>query len=132
MADTEQKEKAAGMKTVFIIEDDVFLVKVYQVKFRELGAEVWTASDGKVALERLLEAPPNVILLDLMLPGASGFDILAAIRKNERWKNVPVFVLTNLGQPEDIQRGKELGADDYIVKANLRIDDVVEKVKKYL
>ena len=119
-------------KSVFVIEDDAFLVKAYQMKFQKEGLDVLAATDGKQALSFLEREPPSVVLLDLMLPGVSGFEVLSAMRANERWKNVQVLILSNLGQPQDIARGKELGVLEYIVKANVKIADVVEKVKKYL
>lgn len=118
---------------VFVVEDDVFLVKAYQIKLEKEGVEVWTANDGKEALSYLeRKEVPSVVMLDLMLPHMSGFDILAHIRKNEQWKNVPVIILTNLGQPQDMERCKELGVADYIVKANTKINDVIMKVREYL
>lgn len=116
-------------KIVFIVEDDVFLVKAYQIKLEKEGIKVWTATDGKEALTFLEKDPPSAVMLDLMLPHVSGFEVLAAIRQREKWKNVPVFVLTNLGQPQDTQRCQELGVAEYIVKANTKINDIIEKVK---
>lgn len=125
---TKSKKKK---NIVFVVEDDVFLVKAYQIKFEKEGVEVWTATDGKEALNFLERQAPNVVMLDLMLPHLSGFDILTEIRKNERWKDVPVVILTNLGQPQDVERCKQLGVAGYIVKANIKINDVIEKVKKF-
>ncbi len=128
-ASGDAKQKS---KKILIIEDDVFLVKAYQVKFKKEGIEADVASDGKEALAYLEQDPPAAVLLDLMLPGISGFTVLEEIRKNERWKKVPVIILSNLGQPQDIERGKELGVLDYIVKANVKINEIVEKVRKFL
>lgn len=120
-------------KVVFIIEDDDFLVRAYKYIFEKEGISVWVATDGDQAKMYLDEKPaPRVVLLDLMLPGISGFDILEAIGKNEKWKSVPVIILSNLGQPEDIQRGKDLGAIDYLVKANTDITNIVSRVKEFL
>ncbi|OGM93727.1 hypothetical protein A2524_01330 [Candidatus Wolfebacteria bacterium RIFOXYD12_FULL_48_21] len=119
-------------RTILIIEDDSFLVKAYQLRFEKEDMSVETVTTGTDALARLNQAPPHVVLLDLMLPGASGFDILAALRKLPAWKNVPVIILSNLGQPEDIKRAKDLGANDYVIKANMRINEVADVVKKYL
>jgi len=117
---------------VFVVEDDVFLVKAYQIKLEKEGVEVWIANDGKEALTYLeKDEVPNVVMLDLMLPHMSGFDILAEIRKNPKWKNVPVLILTNLGQPQDMERCRELGVAEYIVKANTKINDVIMKVRQY-
>jgi DNA-binding response OmpR family regulator len=127
------QENPKNQKTIFVVEDDQFLVRAYQIKFEKEGVNVWIAYDGKEALAMMeKDQVPNVVLLDLILPGVNGFDVLASIRRSPTWKQVPVIILTNLGQDEDIQRGKELGAQEYIVKADVRINDVVEMVKKYL
>lgn len=119
-------------KIILIVEDDSFLIKAYQLRFEKENMEVQIAMTGTDAALRLEQSPPDVVLLDLMLPGVSGFDILGALRKIPAWKNTPVVILSNLGQPEDIQRAKDLGANDYVVKANTKINDVAETVKKYL
>lgn len=119
-------------KAVFIVEDDAFLVKAYQLKFEKEKINTWVATDGQVALTFLEKDPPSVVMLDLMLPNVNGFEILKAIRKDEKWKDVPVIVLTNLGQPQDEQKCNELGVAGYIVKANTKINDIVDKVKKFL
>ena len=88
--------------------------------------------DGQEAVSFLDRQPPNVVVLDIMLPGMSGFEILETIRKNEKWKNVPVIMLSNLGQSQDIEKSKTLGAQEYIVKAETHIKDVIGTIKKYL
>lgn len=123
---------SANGNRVFIIEDDMFLMKAYQLKFQKEGIPIWSATDGKEALSYLAKDPPKVILLDLLLPGMSGFEILSAIRKNDKWKSVPVLVLSNLSQAQDVERVKALGISDYLIKANTRINDIVDKVKGYL
>ncbi|AKM78162.1 MAG: Response regulator receiver domain protein [Candidatus Wolfebacteria bacterium GW2011_GWC2_46_275] len=125
-------DTAIGKKKILIVEDDSFIVKAYQIRFENDNFDVFIATTGTDALHYLDKEPVDVVLLDLMLPGVSGFDVLMAIRKNNIWKNVPVIILSNLGQTEDIQRGKDLGATDYIVKANARINEVADKVKRYL
>lgn len=119
-------------KTILVVEDDVFLVKAYQIKFQKEGINVQAAHDGKEALSFLQKDPPTLVLLDLMLPYIAGFDVLQAIRKNDRWKDVPVIITSNLGQEQDIEQGKTLGATDYIIKANSKIGDLVERVRKHL
>lgn len=125
-----KKEDGSKKKSILIIEDDIFLVKAYQIKFQKEGIEVKVAFDGQEAMAFLEKEPVDAVLLDLMLPGISGFTVLEAIRKNEKWKNVPVVILSNLGQPQDMERGKALGVVDYIIKANVKINDIVAKVKK--
>lgn len=127
-----KKNKNSGKKTVLVVEDDFFLVQAYQIKLEKENAEVWIATTGKEALSFLEKEPPNVVLLDLLLPGINGFEFLAALKQKEKWKNVPVIILTNLSQPSNVKIAKELGAADYIIKAETRLNDVIERVKKYL
>ena len=120
-------------KTVLVVEDDMLLVQAYKIKLEKEGMETWVASSGKEALAFLEKNPPNIVLLDLLLPGLNGFEFLSAVRKNEKWKSVPVIILTNLTQSEEnLKIAKDLGAADYIVKAEIRIGDIIEKVKKYI
>lgn len=114
---------------IFIVEDDEFLVKAYKFIFEKDGFEVLVASTGTQALEALQKIPPSVVLLDLMLPGVDGFKVLEEIGKNSAWQHVPVVILSNLGKAEDVARGKQLGAVDYLVKANTDISNVVARVK---
>lgn len=119
-------------KTILIVEDDAFAVKAHQLRLEREGIAVEVVATGTEAMVRLEKTPPHVVLLDLMLPGASGFDILAAIKKSPTWKDVPAIILSNLGQPEDIAQAKSLGANEYLLKANVRIDDVVDVIRKYI
>jgi DNA-binding response OmpR family regulator len=125
-------KKTTDKKVVFVVEDDGFLMKAYQMKLAKTGLEVWSAMDGHDALKFLEKDPPNIVMLDLMLPGVSGFDILETMRKNEKWKKVPVIILTNLGQTQDIERGKKLGIADYIIKANTKINDIIKRVEELM
>lgn len=129
---TDTNAQTPKRKIVFVVEDDLLLVKAYQAKLQKEGVELWLATDGKEAVGYLEKDPPNVVLLDLMLPGVNGYDVLAAMRKHERWKHVPVLILTNLSQPLDIEKGKHLGVEEYLIKSNMRISDIVIKLKKYL
>ncbi len=131
MAKDDQQAGRKKKNVVFIVEDDPFISNVYEMKFEKEGAETVIVSDGLKAKEHLSEDPPTVVLLDLMLPGASGFEVLEAMRQSEKWKDVPVFILSNLGQSEDIERGKKLGVIEYITKPQTKIQDVVDKVKKF-
>jgi len=122
------------MKTVLIVEDDIYMVRAYVMKLdKEDGVKVESVSDGEEASEFIKKNKPvDLVILDLMLPKKSGFDVLKEMKENKLWKGVPVVILSNLGQQEDISRGKELGADDYIIKADTNINEVIKKIKKYL
>ncbi|MBI4092622.1 MAG: response regulator [Candidatus Kerfeldbacteria bacterium] len=117
---------------VLVIEDERMLAEMYSTKFAMEGFEVDKAFDGSAGLQKAKTVNPDVILLDIILPKLDGFAVLKEIRKDERLKKTPVLLLTNLGQDDDIKKGKELGADDYFVKSNHTPADVVIKVKELL
>jgi DNA-binding response OmpR family regulator len=120
-------------KRVLFVEDDLFLVHAYQDILEENKLVlIWIAQDGDEAINYLSKPPPDLVLLDLMLPGKSGFEVLAIIRKHPTWKTVPVIVLSNLGQTQDVEKAMKLGITDYIVKANTRISDVAARIEKFL
>jgi len=119
-------------KKVFIVEDDEFLRSLNAKKLEDEGYAVAIAADGQQALDNIPKEKPNLIFLDLLLPGVSGFDVLAKIKAEAATKDIPVIVFSNLGQKEDIERAKGLGAIDFLVKANFTLDDVVAKIKDIL
>lgn len=123
----------ANIKSVLIIEDDFYVTRAYSIKLEKEGINVMSVSDGEAAIDLLKKNDlPDLIILDLMLPKKSGFEVLGDMRANDKWKNVPVIVLSNIGAQEDVKKIKELGIVEYLVKADIGIDEVVEKVKKYL
>ncbi len=119
-------------KKVLIIEDDKFLAKMLARILESHDYEVMFAVNGKEGLMKASQGEANLILLDIMLPDMDGFDLLETIKKDKKTQKIPVIILSNLGQPEDIQQGKALGVKDYLVKSDLSLDEVVEKVRKYL
>lgn len=119
--------------TILLIEDDAFISSMYQTKLSMLGYTVRIAADGDEGWQTLKDGPPpDLVLLDIVLPKKDGFEILANIRKDPALKDLPVLLLTNLGQKPDVQRGLDLGADDYIIKAHFTPSEVVEKIEKAL
>lgn len=119
-------------KKVLIVEDDEYLRSLTAKRLEKDGFVVSAAAEGDSGIKQAEEDVPDAILLDLLLPGTSGYEVLEKLRANESTKNTPVIVFSNLGQKEDIDRAKAAGADDFLIKANFTLDDVVEKVKGYL
>ncbi|MBF8250013.1 MAG: two component transcriptional regulator, winged helix family [Candidatus Levybacteria bacterium] len=121
------------MAKILLVDDDPLLVRMYQKKLENDGYVVVTADDGDVALTRVNESRPDLILLDIMMPKINGLQVLAKLKENNETKNIPVILLTNVGgSDEDVSRGLELGAVAYLVKAGNRPIVVVEKVKEIL
>lgn len=120
------------MKTILIAEDDKFLIKVYETKLKKEKMNVVMAYNGKEAVEKAKEHKPSVILLDLIMPVMNGFEALENLKKDPELKAIPVIILSNLGQENDIKKGKELGAIDFIVKANTPIQEIVNKIQAHL
>lgn len=113
---------------ILVVEDDKFLASAYKVKLEKEGNEVVISKDGKEALLALDNFSPNVIVLDLVMPNMDGFDFLKNIKADEKHKNIPVVVASNLGQKEDIDKALELGASDFIIKSDLSMEGVVKKI----
>jgi len=118
---------------ILLVEDDSFISSMYHTKLTGIGFKVSIAEDGETAWEALQKDPlPDLLLLDIVLPKKDGFEILAELRKSKRTENLPVILLTNLGQKPDVERGVQLGADDYIIKAHYTPTEVVDKITKLL
>lgn len=117
---------------ILLVEDDPPMVKMYSTKFRQEGFEVELAYDGEEALVKIGSHHPDLVLLDLMIPKIGGLEILATLRSQPATKSLPVIILSNLSQEQDIARAKELGALDYLIKANFTPGQVVEKIKAAL
>jgi len=120
------------MSKVLIIEDDQRINKVYNLKLAMDGIEAATAIDGEEGLRKVYSENPDLILLDLMLPKKSGFEILKEIKANPKTKDIPVMILSNLAQEKEREDGLALGAIDYIVKSNMSIQQIMEKIKAVL
>lgn len=117
---------------ILLVEDDAFLVELYVTKFSELGYEMVVAEDGEQGLKMAEEIHPDLILLDIVLPKLDGLAALKAIREIKELHDMPVVLLTNLGQKEDVERGLGLGAEAYIIKAHFTPTEVVAKVEEVL
>ncbi len=119
-------------KKLLVAEDDKFLASAYRVKLTKAGFEVQIANDGEEALAILQTFTPDLILLDLMMPVTDGFSVLETIKIDDRLKSIPVIVASNLGQKEDTDRAFKLGANDFIVKSDLSLQNVIDKINKLL
>ena len=120
-----------GIK-ILVVDDDPFILDMYVIKFREQGFQIDTATDGKMAIERIDAGKPDMVLLDVVMPKMDGFDVIKKIQENKIPRTFKILFLTNFGQKEDVERGMQLGADGYIIKAHFTPSEVVAKVKEIL
>lgn len=118
--------------TILLVEDDKFLRSIISQKLMQAGFHVEEAANGKEALKKAEEMSPKLMLLDLLLPEIDGFMVLKTMQENKDLKKIPVIVLSNLGQDDDMRKAKELGAKDFIVKAYFTPSEIVERVQKNL
>jgi len=117
---------------VLIVDDDAFLSGIYATKLELEGFAVAAARDGDEGLKAALKEIPDLILLDVLMPKLDGFEVLKRLKAEPATKNIPVIMLTNLGQKEDIEKGLEEGAVDYLIKAHFVPAEAVAKIKKVL
>jgi len=119
-------------RSVFIIEDDQFLSSILRTRLERDGVTVNQAFDGQEAVSWLAANRPAVILLDLIMPKVSGFEVLQSISREPQFKKTAILILTNLAQDEDVAKAKELGAKEYFVKVRSSVDDLVTHIESYL
>lgn len=117
---------------ILLVEDDDTLAEIYRQRLRLEGFNTRRSKDGEEALKDAIEFNPDLILLDVMMPRMNGFDVLDILRNTEQTKNMRIIMLTALSQPKDAERAKELGADDFLVKSQVVISDVVDRIKHHL
>jgi DNA-binding response OmpR family regulator len=119
-------------KKILLVEDDGTLASVYKSRLELEGFEVEHVANGELALSKAIDFRPDLIVLDAMMPKINGFDVLDILRNTPETMNVRVIMLTALSQPKDKQRAEALGADDYLVKSQVVISDVVDRIKHHL
>lgn len=119
-------------KRILLVEDDTSLADVYEARLDLEGFEIKQVNNGEDALSAAIEFKPDLVLLDAMMPKISGFDVLDILRNTTETANMRVIMLTALSQPKDKERAENLGVDDYLVKSQVVIGDVVERVKFHL
>lgn len=124
----DQGSKKAAKKILWV-EDDKFLSNILKKKFESSGHVVLKAEDGEGALKILETEVPDVIVLDILLPGMSGFDIVQKIKMNEKFRRIPVYMLSNMNKPSDIEKAKVLGVQKFLVKAAVSLDEIVKEIE---
>ena len=116
-------------KKIMIVEDDRFLSFLMKARLEKEGFVVLQVFDGEEAIELLKQETPNLVILDLIMPKVTGFEVLKSISVTPQFANVPVVIVSNLAQDSDIEKAKELGAKEYFVKVKVSIDDLVQRIK---
>lgn len=119
-------------KRVLVIEDDAFLQNLEVTNLEKNGFDVVPASSGEEAMKKIHEPNIDIILLDIVLPDYDGFEILKKIKEDKIIKNIPVIIFSNLSDEKDIEKGKELGASEFLIKSNFTLGELVEKINNIL
>lgn len=119
-------------KKILVIEDEATLQKALVEVLEQTGYDVLSALDGEKGFELATNDIPDLILLDIILPKMDGFEVLKGLKANPKTENIPVIILTNLGDVSSVQQALELGANSYLVKADFHLDDVIQKVERTL
>lgn len=120
------------MTRILLVEDDPFLIDIYSQKLTKAGFKVEVAQNGKSALQSLQKRKPQLVILDIVLPGIEGWEILRRIKKDRSLAKLKVVVLSNLGQKEEVEKGLKLGAVKYLIKAHYTPSEVVKEIKKVI
>lgn len=118
------------MEKILVVEDDQFLASLLKNRLQKEGFDVLLAKDGEEALSILESTQPELVLLDIILPKKSGFEVMEEVRENPKLEKLAVVIISNLGQPEDMVRGQQLGAIEYFVKAKTPLDELIKKIKE--
>lgn len=119
-------------KKILIIEDDEFIRELVKRKLRKEDFEILEVVEGEKGITKIKEEKPDLILLDIILPGIDGFEVLTRIKQDPATSQIPVIILSNLGEKKEVEKGLKLGAADYLVKAHFSIAEVLQKIKTTL
>lgn len=117
---------------ILLIENDQFIRRIYKNGLERSGFNVITAAEGEEGIKKAREQNPDLILSDLVMPHRNGFETLEQIKKDKQLKDIPIIILSNLGQESDIKKIKDLGAIDYLIKSDFKIKELVEKINSHL
>ncbi len=127
-----EQEQQKTVKHILLIEDDQFLLNIMSAKLERESFRLTIAKNGKDALAEIQTSNPDLILLDITLPDINGFELLAKIKATPATSSTPVIILSNLGGPESIKQGMDMGANDYLVKVHYTPQEIIEKIKALL
>lgn len=119
-------------KKILLIEDEEIMVNLLQKKLTQEGYEISVARDGEEGLKLIREAVPNLVLLDIIMPKKGGFEVMEVMQKDKRLRKIPVIIISNSGQPVELDRAKELGAKDWLIKTDFDPQEVLDKVVKQI
>jgi len=117
-------------KKILIVEDEEIVLSLLQKKLSQEGYEVSVARDGEEGLKKMREIKPDLVLLDIIMPKMGGFEVMEEMQKDRELKKIPVIVVSNSGQPVEIDKAQELGAKDWLIKTEFDPQEVIDKVKK--
>ncbi|KPJ71796.1 hypothetical protein AMJ50_00460 [Parcubacteria bacterium DG_74_3] len=120
------------MKLILLVEDDPLMVDIYMTKLKEAGFLVEVASSGKEGFQKIQNLKPDLLILDIVLPEGSGLELLGKIKLSPALQNIPVVILSNLGQRAEVEEGLRLGATKYLIKAHFTPSEVVKEIKEIL
>lgn len=129
---TNTKNKTTDHKIILVVEDEQALQEAIKLKLQKEGINVITASSGENAVDYLKKEKPNLVWLDVLLPGMNGLEVLRKIREDFKMKDLPVVIISVSAGQEKIKQALSLGASDYIVKSGYNLSEIINKVKKYL
>ena len=120
------------MAKILLIEDEELIIRLLSKKLAAIGYDVSLAMDGREGLEKIKQIVPDLVLLDIVMPRIGGFEVMAEMKKDEKIAGIPVIIISNSGQPLELERAKDLGAVDWLVKTEFDPKEVAEKIQKYI
>lgn len=130
MAKTPEEE--TFKQSILLVEDDEALIEAYSSRLIAEGYEVSSVTDGEEALSEIIKMKPNLVILDVMMPKIDGFEVLDILRNTAETVNTKIIMLTALSRPEDIEKAQQYGVDDYFIKSQVTLNEVIDRIKKHL
>lgn len=125
-------EEETFKQSILLVEDDEALIEAYSSRLIAEGYEVSSVTDGEEALSEIIKMKPNLVILDVMMPKIDGFEVLDILRNTAETVNTKIIMLTALSRPEDIEKAQQYGVDDYFIKSQVTLNEVIDRIKKHL